>query len=116
LPYPSIFSFFEPSKEKIAEDFIKRSLAGIKIKESTFQITTTDGFIFYKMIQSKVVFVRETCQFVVLDPLTLLDAELSIKNGTYITDTLFIAKQSVARWELVDESAQDVKVTDIFIH
>lgn len=118
--FPWLLFLLKPKLKKQAEESakntVKKTITELKVKESTAEITCLDGFVCYKIIRSKIVFVGKTSEFVVLSPELLIDAEMDKHGGIYINEGLFISKQSIARWEIKESSTQTPKATDFLIH
>lgn len=115
MSFPLALSWLFPSEDDLIIAFIQKLVSKIKIKEATAEISCINGMQYYKKFRSKVVFVGKTQCLVVLDPATLVDAEITTKEGIFITDSLFISKKAIAMWEIVDSKVQDLEVTDVLL-
>lgn len=115
MPFPLALSWLFPSEKDFMMAAIQKSISKIKIKEATAEISCLDGTRHYKKLRSKVVFVGKTQCLVVLDPATLVDAEITTKEGVFITDSFFISKKAISMWQIVDSKVQDLEVTDVLL-
>lgn len=113
--YPLLLKFFKPRPEKSLKNSITDAIKNIKIKESTIKVTCTDGFIYYKIVRSKVVFISKTSEFIVVHPEILIDAELSKCGGIFINEALFLNRPAIARWEILDSEAKKPSRSDFSI-